>query len=193
MTRQDYFISKTNLIAQIESAKKFGCKNVLKCAKLNLAELEKKYKEEHLSNPLFSYMVTDEEMNELIRNDEKPTFKIKVTFKSGEAYDLMFYHELKSGVKHSDVVEWAMKGLVKTIYHPENIVNARFIMGQLNRNMSRQEYNLKILDIIKAKAQEYPDMRFHQLLWAFGATVEGDQFYEESEVTLNRILETLRK
>ena len=59
--------------------------------------------------------------------------------------------------------------------------------------MSRQEYNLKILDIIKAKAQECPDMRFHQLLWAFGVTTEGDQFYEESEVTLNRILETLRK
>lgn len=55
--------------------------------------------------------------------------------------------------------------------------------------MNRQEYNLKILDIIRAKAQEYPDMRFHQLLWA----VEGDQFYEESEVTLSRILETLRK
>ena len=59
--------------------------------------------------------------------------------------------------------------------------------------MNRQEYNLKILDIIRAKAQEYPDMRFHQLLWAFGITVEGDQFYEESEVTLSRILETLRK
>lgn len=125
MTRQDYFISKTNLIAQIESAKKFGCKHVLKCAKLNLAELEKKYKKEHLSNPLFSYMVTDEEMDELIRND----VKIKVTFKSGEVYDLMFYHELKSGVKHSDVVKWAMIGLIKTIHHPENIVDARFIMG----------------------------------------------------------------
>lgn len=59
--------------------------------------------------------------------------------------------------------------------------------------MNRQEYNLKILDIIRAKAQEYPDMRFHQLLWVFGATVEGDQFYEESEVTCNRLLETLRK
>ena len=42
--------------------------------------------------------------------------------------------------------------------------------------MNRQEYNLKILDIIRAKAQEYPDMRFHQLLWVFGATVEGNQF-----------------
>lgn len=125
MTRQDYFISKTNLIAQIESAKKFGCKHVLKCAKLNLAELEKRYKKEHLSNPLFSYMVTDEEM----RNDEKPTFKIKVTFKSGEAYDLMFYHELKSGVKHSAIEKWAKDELAKTIHHPENIVEVRFIMG----------------------------------------------------------------
>lgn len=129
MTREEYFIKKANLLAHIDSAEKLGCKNVLKCAKLNLAELEKKYKEEHLSNPLFSYMVTDEEMNELIRNDEKPTFKIKVTFKSGEAYDLMFYHELKSGVKHSDVVKWAMKGLTKTILHPENIVSTHFIMG----------------------------------------------------------------
>ena len=129
MTRKDYLVRKTNLLAQIESAKKFGCKNVLKYAKLDLTKLEKEYKEEHLSNPLFSYMVTNEEMDELIRNEEKPTFKIKVTFKSGEAYDLMFYHELKSGVKHSDVVKWAMKGLVKTIYHPENIVSARFIMG----------------------------------------------------------------
>lgn len=59
--------------------------------------------------------------------------------------------------------------------------------------MNRQEYNLKILDIIRAKAQEYPDMRFHQLLWAFGVTIEGDQFYEESKVTCNRLLETLRK
>lgn len=59
--------------------------------------------------------------------------------------------------------------------------------------MNRQEYNLKILDIIRAKAQEYPDMRFHQLLWAFGVTTEGDQFYEESEVTFNRFLETLHK
>ena len=129
MTKKDYLIRKTNLLAQINSAEKLGCKNVLRCSKLELSKLEKKYKKEHLSNPLFSYMVTNEEMDELIRNEEKPTFKIKVTFKSGEAYDLMFYHELKSGVKHSDVVKWAMKGLVKTIYHPENIVSARFIMG----------------------------------------------------------------
>ena len=129
MTRKDYFVRKTNLIAQIESAKKFDCKNVFKCAKLNLAKLEEEYKKEHLSNPLFSYMVTDEEMDKLIRDNEKPTFKIKVTFKSGEAYDLMFYHELKSGVKHSDVVKWAKDELAKTIHHPDNIVSANFIMG----------------------------------------------------------------
>lgn len=129
MTRQDYFISKTNLIAQIESAKKLGCKNVLKYAKLDLAKLEKKYKEEHLSNPLFSYMVTNEEMDELIKAKVKPTFKIQIIFKSGESYNLGFYHELKSGIKHSAIEKWAIKGLAKTIYHPEDIVSARFIMS----------------------------------------------------------------
>ena len=59
--------------------------------------------------------------------------------------------------------------------------------------MNKQEYNLKILDIIRVKAQEYPDMRFHQLLWAFGIIIEEDQFYEESEVTFNRLLKTLHK
>lgn len=46
----------------------------------------------------------------------------------------MYYHELKSGVKHSDVVKWAMIGLTKTIHHPENIVDARFIMCYGNKN-----------------------------------------------------------
>lgn len=59
--------------------------------------------------------------------------------------------------------------------------------------MNRQECNLKILDIIRTKAQECPDMRFHQLLWAFGVSTEEDQFYEESEVTFNRLLKTLHK
>lgn len=126
MTRQDYFIKKTKLIAQIDSAEKLGCKRVLKHANSELSELEKKYKKEHLSNPLFSYMVTAEEMDELIRTGVKPTFKIKVVFKSGEAYDLMFYHELKSGIKHSSIEKWAIKGLAKTINNPEDIVSARF-------------------------------------------------------------------
>lgn len=129
MTRQDYFISKTNLIAQIESAKKLGCKNVLKYAKLDLAKLEKKYKEEHLSNPLFSYMVTNEEMDELIKAKVKPTFKIQIIFKSGESYNLGFYHELKSGIKHSAIEKWAVREVARIIHYPENIISARFYYG----------------------------------------------------------------
>lgn len=129
MTRQDYFIKKTNLLAQIDSAEKLGCKNVLKCAKLELAKLEKKYKEEHFSNPLFSYMVVGEEMTKLMKKKVKPAFTIHVTFKSGEAYDLGFYHEIKEGVKHSDIEKWAVNELAKNILHPENIVSAKFIMG----------------------------------------------------------------
>lgn len=128
MTRKDYFVRKTNLIAQIESAKKFDCKNVLKCAQAELAKLEKKYKKEHLSNPLFSYMVTREEMDKLIKNEVNPTFQIRVTFKSGEVCNLMFYHEIAPGVKHSAIEKWAVKGLAKTIHYPENIVSAHFIM-----------------------------------------------------------------
>ena len=66
MTREEHFIKKTKLLAQIDSAEKLGCKNVLKCAKLELAKLESKYKKEHLSNPLFSYTVTRKEMDKLI-------------------------------------------------------------------------------------------------------------------------------
>ena len=129
MTREEHFIKNTQLLAQINSAEKLGCKNVLKYAQAELAKLEKKYKKEHLSNPLFSYMVTREEMDKLIKNEVNPTFKIRVTFKSGEVYNLMFYHEIASGVKHSAIEKWAVKGLAKTIHHPENIVSANFIIG----------------------------------------------------------------
>lgn len=128
MTRQEHFIKKTKLLAQIDSAEKLGCKNVLKCAQAELAKLEKKFRDEHLSNPLFSYMVTREETDKLIENEVNPTFQIRVTFKSGEVYDLMFYHEIAPGVKHSAIEKWAVKGLAKTIQNPENIVSAHFIM-----------------------------------------------------------------
>lgn len=129
MTRKDYFARKTELLAQIDSAEKLGCKNVLKYAQAELAKLEKKFWEEHFSNPLFSYMVTREERNKLIEDEVNPTFQIRVTFKSGEVYDLMFYHEIAPGVKHSAIEKWAVKGLAKTIHNPENIVSASFIMG----------------------------------------------------------------
>ena len=129
MTREEHFIKKANLLAQINTAEKLGCKNVLKCAQAELAKLEKKFWDEHFSNPLFSYMVTREEMDKLIEDEVEPTFQIRVTFKSGEVYDLMYYHEIAPGVKHSSIEKWFVKGLAKTIYNPENIVNARFIIG----------------------------------------------------------------
>ena len=129
MNRQEHFIKKANLLAQIDSAEKLGCKNVLKCARAELAKLEKKFWDEHFSNPLFSYMVTREETDKLIEDEVNPTFQIRVTFKSGEVYDLMFYHEIAPGVKHSAIEKWAVKGLAKAIPHPENIVSVHFIMG----------------------------------------------------------------
>lgn len=123
MTREEHFIKKTQLLAQIDSAEKLGCKNVLKYARAELAKLEKKFWEEHFSNPLFSYMVTREELI------EDPTFKIRVTFKSGEVYDLMYYHEIAPGVEHSAIEKWAKDELAKTIHHPEDIVSTHFIMG----------------------------------------------------------------
>lgn len=128
MTRKDYFVRKTELLAQIDSAEKLSCKNVLKYAQAELAKLESKYKKEHFSNPLFSYMVTRKERNKLIEDGVNPTFQIRVTFKSGKVYNLMFYHEIAPGIKHSAIEKWAVKGLAKTIHHPEDIVSANFII-----------------------------------------------------------------
>ena len=129
MTREEHFIKKTQLLAQIDSAEKIGCKNVLKYARAELAKLEKKFWEEHFSNPLFSYMVTREERDKLIEDGVDPTFQIRVTFRSGEVYDFIYYHEIAPGVKHSAIEKWFVKGLDKTILHPENIVSTHFIIG----------------------------------------------------------------
>lgn len=53
--------------------------------------------------------------------------------------------------------------------------------------MTRLESNIKILNITKQLAYMFPDMRFIQLLTTINAILGTDQFYEESEVTLNRI------
>ena len=129
MTREEHFIKKTQLLAQIDTAEKLGCKNVLKCAQAELAKLEKKFWDEHFSNPLFSYMVTREERDKLIENGVDPTFQIRVTFKGGEVYDYIYYHEIAPGVKHSAIEKWARDELAKTILHPENIVSTHFIIG----------------------------------------------------------------
>ena len=57
--------------------------------------------------------------------------------------------------------------------------------------MTRLEANIKILNITKQLAYMFPDMRFIQLLTTFDAILGTDQFYEESEVTLNRIKEKI--
>ena len=129
MTREEHFIKKANLLAQIDSAEKLGCKNVLKCAQTELAKLEKKFWDEHFSNPLFSYMVTREERDKLIEDGVNPTFQIRVTFKSGKVYDFIYYHEIALGVKHSAIEKWAKDELAKTILHPENIVSTHFTIG----------------------------------------------------------------
>jgi len=59
-------------------------------------------------------------------------------------------------------------------------------------NMNRLKNNIKILDILRQLAHEFPNMRFHQLLMAVNATIDEDQFYEESSVTLNRIRKFLK-
>lgn len=129
MTREEHFIKKANLLAQIDSAEKLGCKNVLKYAQAELAKLEKKFWNEHFSNPLFSYMVTREERDKLIENEVNPTFQIRVTFKSGEVYDFIYYHEIAPGVKHSAIEKWAVKRISQKLYNPEDIVSANFIIG----------------------------------------------------------------
>lgn len=129
MTRKDYFVRKTELLAQIDSAEKLGCKNVLKYAQVELAKLEKKFWDEHFSNPLFSYMVTREERNKLIENEVNPTFQIRITFKSGKIYDFIYYHEIAPGVKHSAIEKWVIKELSKTMYNPKDIISANFIIG----------------------------------------------------------------
>ena len=54
--------------------------------------------------------------------------------------------------------------------------------------MTRLESNIKILNIAKQLACMFPDMRFNQLLINTQVVLEGkDQFYEESEKTLNRL------
>ena len=129
MTREEHFIKRANLLAQIDTANKLSCKKVLKCARAELAKLEKKFWNEHFSNPLFSYMVTIEEADKLIQNGVDPTFKVRVTFKSGEVHDLMYYHEIALGAKHSAIAKWAENILARKIQHPENIKSSRFIMG----------------------------------------------------------------
>ena len=56
----------------------------------------------------------------------------------------------------------------------------------------RQQKNKEILELLTLLVNKYPDWRFHQILQNSGTTPYSvpDFFYEESEDTLNRMLDT---
>ena len=68
------------------------------------------------------------------------------------------------------------------------------------RLATKQEQNKKILKMLESYVEIYPDMRFQQILYAFGVTESmydietnesqvEDLYYEESNVTLQRMRE----
>ena len=62
----------------------------------------------------------------------------------------------------------------------------------INTNM-RQKYNLEILKKLRDFIEKHPEYRFHQALWAAGLITRDkdlniiDKFYEESEVTFDKL------
>ena len=74
-------------------------------------------------------MTTDEESSELLAKNAKPTFLVHIDFKAGDSCDMIFFHEIAPGAKHSAIAKWAEDCLAKSIQHPENIKSSRFIMG----------------------------------------------------------------
>ena len=61
------------------------------------------------------------------------------------------------------------------------------LMQQEAMIKSRQEYNMKILDLLKENIQKYPTIRFCQLLNIFKIG-DSDKFNEESIKTYNEIV-----
>lgn len=53
------------------------------------------------------------------------------------------------------------------------------------------ETNMMILHALEKAVQANPDLRFIQLLWAVNVVNTEDRFYEESEVTLDKIMKRL--
>ena len=52
----------------------------------------------------------------------------------------------------------------------------------------RQEANRKILELVSRAVEDFPDLRFHQILQIIGAERPAmDQWYEESDETLGNI------
>lgn len=49
--------------------------------------------------------------------------------------------------------------------------------------LTRQEYNIKILKIIKETINKNPNLRFYQVLWGLALHKVDACYYEESEET----------
>jgi len=60
-----------------------------------------------------------------------------------------------------------------------------YLMNLKRKQKRRQEYNYKCLDILKEMVENYPDMRFMQILSNVG--IDEIDFYEESVDTFNKI------
>lgn len=65
---------------------------------------------------------------------------------------------------------------------------------------NRQEYNIKILEMLKQAIYSYPDLRFFQLLANIGiveydsnTNAIKDKFYEESGDTLKKVINSVMK
>jgi hypothetical protein len=64
----------------------------------------------------------------------------------------------------------------------------------MENNMNRLEANREILNLLRAAVEQHPDWRFHQILQNLDVNLRDvatlkcfDQFYEESEETLERV------
>ena len=69
--------------------------------------------------------------------------------------------------------EW-VEEMLKKHWHPTKKIN-------------RQKYNLEILEEVKNFLEKHPDMRFIQALWALNIVDKEDRFYEESDITLEKV------
>jgi hypothetical protein len=92
----------------------------------------------------------------------------------------------------------------ETLCHSSNecLLTARkdgHFLKQEYRNMTRQEANIKILELIAARVNDFPDLRFNQILVGLNITKSKSgsyyqethnviDFYEEPVVTLQRIV-----
>lgn len=54
--------------------------------------------------------------------------------------------------------------------------------------MTRQEINREIIKQISEFNEEHPDLRFDQILWILGIENGQDNFYRESQATLDDVL-----